>query len=155
MSSPTSYLSSPVPSDAEWSQFLDAVVAAFDCVAGTLHAFDPQDQHLKLRAQRGVPPPVMPFILSIPLGKGIAGAAAARREPVEMCNLQTDESGVARPGAKQTDVKGNVVVPVMDGDRLCGTLGVGKMVPYDFTEAEKAQLTALGNEIAKRLCPVA
>lgn len=93
----------------------------------------------------------MPVIQSIPLGKGIAGAAAQTREPVEMCNLQTDTSGVAKPGAKQTQVQGSLAVPVLQGQTLCGTLGIGKMVPYDFSDEEKSRLLALAATVADEL----
>ena len=95
----------------------------------------------------------MPIIQSIPVGKGIAGVAAERREPVEMCNLQTDTSGVARSGAKQTQVQGTLAVPVLDGERLCGTLGIGKLVPYDFSAEEKSRLMHNARSIAARLLP--
>lgn len=95
----------------------------------------------------------MPIIQSIPVGKGIAGVAAERKEPVEMCNLQTDTSGVAKPGAKQTQVQGTLAVPVMDGERLCGTLGIGKLAPYDFTMREKEKLLQIGQSISARLLP--
>lgn len=148
--SPVSHLSEQ-PDSGEWSRFLEAVIADFDCVTGTLHRLDPADGLLKLVAQQGIPEGPMPIIQTIPVGKGIAGVAAERREPVEMCNLQTDTSGVAKPGAKQTQVQGSLAVPVMDGDRLCGTLGVGKMVPYDFTEVEKQRLLSIGAAAAERL----
>ncbi|MBL9151120.1 MAG: GAF domain-containing protein [Verrucomicrobiales bacterium] len=144
---------SPQPDSAEWSRFLDDTIAAFDCTTGTLHRLDPADQHLKLVAHRGIPEALMPVIGSIPIGKGIAGTAAQRLEPVEICNLQTDTSGVAKPGAKQTHVQGSLAVPVLDGSRLCGTLGVGKLEPYDFSDAEKARLMDLGRAIAGRLLP--
>ena len=140
-------------SDAGWSEFLDHVVAAFDCTTGTLHRYDPADNHLKPVASRRIPEALMPMVQSIPVGKGIAGAAAARRAPVEMCNLQTDTSGVARPDAKQTQVQGSLAVPVLDGDRLCGTLGIGKMVPYDFTEEEKSRLMKLAADVSRNLLP--
>ncbi len=141
----------PTPDD--WSRFLETTIAAFGCVTGTLHRFDTADQHLKLVAQVGIPPQLMPVIQSIPIGKGIAGAAAERREPVELCNLQTDTTGVAREGAKQTQVQGSLAVPVLDGERLCGTLGIGKREPYDFTEAEKLRLTDLAAGVAASLAP--
>lgn len=72
---------------------------------------------------------------------------------MELCNLQTDTSGVAKPDAKQTKVQGSLAVPVMDGDRLCGTLGIGKVVPYDFSEAEKAKLMEIAADVAARLLP--
>lgn len=142
------------PDAAEWSRFLDAAIAEFACSTGTLHRLDPSDQHLKLVAHRGIPEALMPIIASIPVGKGIAGAAAQRLEPVELCNLQTDTSGVAKPGARQTMVQGSLAVPVMDGNRLCGTLGVGKMEPYDFNDEEKSRLMNLGRAIAARLAPL-
>ncbi len=144
---------SPSTSDAQWSQFLDSVVAAFDCTTGTLHRLDPADNHLKLVASRRIPEAIMPMVRSIPVGKGIAGAAAERRAPVEICNLQTDTGGVAKPAAKQTQVQGSLAVPVLDGDRLCGTLGIGKMVPYDFTDEEKSRLMKLAADVARNLLP--
>lgn len=141
------------PDDAEWSRFLDAAIESFSCTTGTLHRLDPADEHLKLVAHRGIPESLMGVIGSIPIGKGIAGTAALRLEPVEICNLQTDTSGVAKPGAKQTNVQGSLAVPVLNGERLCGTLGVGKMEPYDFSDEEKARLMDLGRAIASRLSP--
>jgi L-methionine (R)-S-oxide reductase len=141
------------PTDSDWSEFLSSVAGDFDCVTATLHRLDPADQHLKIVAYQGIPPQIMPMIQSIPVGKGIAGAAAERLEPVELCNLQTDTSGVAKPAAKQTQVQGSLAVPVLDGARLCGTLGIGKVVPYDFSGSEKAKLMHIASEVAARLLP--
>ncbi|MGV3660467.1 MAG: GAF domain-containing protein [Prosthecobacter sp.] len=138
---------------ASWPDILSQAIAEFGCTTGTLHRLDPADQHLKLVAQQGIPEALMPIVQSIPLGKGIAGVAAERREAVEMCNLQTDSSGVAKAGAKQTQVQGSLAVPVLDGDRLCGTLGIGKLVPYEFTAEEKERLLGIAHDIAPRLLP--
>jgi putative methionine-R-sulfoxide reductase with GAF domain len=105
-------------------------------------------------AHQGIPEVLMPVVQSIPIGKGIAGAAAQTRQPVEMCNLQTDTSGVAKPGAKQTQVQGSLAVPVLDGERLCGTLGIGKMVPYEFSEEEKDRLLTIAAGLAQRLAAI-
>ena len=143
-----------LPSQSEeWTTFLSDVLSQFECTTGTLHRFDPGDNHLKLLASQRIPEVLMPVVQSIPIGKGIAGAAALRREPVEICNLQTDTSGVAKPGAKQTQVQGSLAVPIMDGDRLCGTLGIGKLVPYDFSDEEKQRLTQIASEVAPRVLP--
>ncbi|TDU71427.1 GAF domain-containing protein [Prosthecobacter fusiformis] len=142
------------PTAQDWSFFLETLTASFGCVTGTLHRYDPADKHLKLVAQLGIPPQLMPVIQSIPMGKGIAGAAAERRQPVELCNLQTDTSGVAREGARQTQVQGSLAVPVLAGNRLCGTLGIGKREAYDFTEEEKQRLIDLAASVADRLLPV-
>lgn len=138
-------------SHRDWTAELGGIISEFGCQTGTLHRYDASDRHLKLVAQQGIPEVLMPVIQSIPIGKGIAGAAAETRQPVEMCNLQTDTSGVAKPGAKQTQVQGSLAVPVLDGERLCGTLGVGKMVPYEFSEEEKQRLLSRGAALAADL----
>lgn len=145
----------PNPAPEDWTRFLESVAAEFGCVTGTLHRLDPVDQLLKLVAHLGIPQPLMPVIAAIPVGKGIAGAAAERREPVELCNLQTDTSGVAKEGAKQTQVQGSLAVPVLDGDRLCGTLGIGKREPYEFSEEEKQRLIGIAHQAARTLLPPA
>ena len=139
--------------DPFWAEFLTQTIAQFGCTTGTLHRLDPADRHLKLVAQQGVPDALLPIIQSIPVGKGIAGVAAERLEPVEMCNLQTDTSGVARTDAKQTQVQGTLAVPVLDGERLCGTLGIGKLVPYDLTAEEIERLMHTARSIASKLLP--
>ncbi len=144
---------SPHPTDADWNLFLTEVIGEFGCTTGTLHRLDPADKHLKLVAAQSIPPQLIPVIQSIPVGKGIAGAAAQRQEPVELCNLQTDTSGVAKPGARQTNVQGSLAVPMMDGSRLCGTLGIGKMEPYEFSDSEKQRLLTIAREAAEKLLP--
>ena len=140
------------PSSKDWNAFLINVLAEFDCVTGTLHRLDPADNLLKLVTCERIPDSLIPVIQIIPVGKGVAGAAAERKQPVELCNLQTDTSGVAKPDAKKTQVQGSLAVPVLgEGDRLCGTLGIGQMQPHDFSEAEKDTLMSIGRGIADRL----
>lgn len=141
-------LSNPAP---DWQAIVNAVIADFGGCTGTLHRLDPADKLLKLVAQRGVPDQIMPMISMIPIGKGIAGAAAERRAPVELCNLQADLGGVAKEGARKTNVQGSLAVPCLHGDELRGTLGVGLMTPHDFTDAEKARLMEIAGAIAARL----
>ena len=101
------------PTAADWLTFLQQVLADFGCVTGTLHRLDPADGLLKLVACQGIPEMLMPVIQTIPVGKGVAGAAAERKEPVEICNLQTDTRGVAMHYAKKTQVEGSRAVTVL------------------------------------------
>lgn len=149
MSSPITHLLSATPLD--WQAVLDAVVADFSGATGTLHRVDPTDGLLKIVAHRGIPPQLIPVIGTIPVGKGIAGVAAERREPVELCNLQQDLGGVAKEGARATNVQGSLAVPCLDGEELRGTLGVGMTVPHDFTEDEKSRMMELGREVAAKI----
>jgi L-methionine (R)-S-oxide reductase len=101
-----------------------------------------------VQAHVGVPDFLLPKLATIPIGKGMAGIAAERKKPIEMCNLQTDSSGVARPAAKETKVEGSVAAPLMLDDVLYGVIGIGKLVPYDFTAAETEELMAIGEAIS-------
>lgn len=130
-----------------WQQVLSEIVSSFDCTTGTIHFLENNTTLLKLKAHQGIPEFLLPKLSEIPIGKGMAGICAERRKPVEMCNLQTDESGVARPAAKETKVEGSIVVPMLLDKTLYGTLGVAKPVSYDFTEDEVNDLLRIGAEI--------
>lgn len=81
----------------------------------------------------------------------MAGVAAERKRPVQICNLQTDELGVARPSAKETKVKGSITVPLMLNSRLHGTLGIAKPVSYEFTSEEEETLMEIGEAISRKI----
>jgi len=132
----------------EWSQVLGDTLDAFDCPTGTLHKLDTTTNLLKLVSQRGLPEKLLPIVSDIPVGKGMAGICAERREPVQTCNLQTDNTGVIRPGAKETKMEGAITVPILHQGVLLGTLGIAKPIAYDFSDDETAALTAISNAIA-------
>lgn len=136
-------------SQFEWQQILSDIISAFDCTTGTLHLLDTESGLLKLQAHQGIPSFLLPKVSEIPVGKGMAGIAAERREPVEMCNLQTDDSGVARPAAKETKVEGSIAVPMLLDGSLYGTFGIAKPVPYDFTKEEENDLLKIGTEMSR------
>jgi len=133
-------------------EVLDLVLRRFDCTTGTVHLLDQESGLLILEAQRGIPEIVLDKIKRIPIGKGMAGIAAERREPVQVCNLQTDNSGVVRQGARDTRMEGSIAAPVLDSrGQLKGTLGVAKPVAYDFTAQECDLLMQTGALLAERL----
>jgi L-methionine (R)-S-oxide reductase len=128
---------------------LGAVIRHFAADMGMIHRLNPADGHLELVATSdGIPEPVLAASRRIPLGKGIAGATAQSGQPVSICNLQTDASGVARPGAKATGAQGALCVPIFQGDRVIGTLGVGVRGERTFDQAETEALLAVGRGLA-------
>ncbi len=135
---------------SDWQTFLGSILRKFGCQTGTIHRSTDDGDQLRLVCQIGVPDSLMDKISVIPIGKGIAGAAAERKEPVELCNLQQDLGGVARPDAQKTGVSGSIAVPVFatGSQQVIGTLGIGKYAPYEFTDAEKDQLAEIAKEIA-------
>lgn len=126
---------------------LALTLAHFQAESGTIHARN-QDW-LELRAHSaGMPPPVLEVIRRIPVGKGMAGLAVERAEPVTACNLQTDTSGDVRPGARATGLQGSIVVPLLKGDRPAGALGIANRAERVFDAREVALLLAAGRVLA-------
>ena len=139
------------PPGTVWTEVLHLILGQFQSETGTLHRLDPQTQLLHLVAQAGLPPHLLEIVRTIPVGKGIAGQAAAQNRPVTICNLQSDTSGVARPGAKQTGVGGARCVPVHDTGQLVGTLGIGTRREHEYTPEETAALEKIGRLLAAAL----
>jgi L-methionine (R)-S-oxide reductase len=132
------------------SDALGRIVRDFGADTGTLHLIG-DDGLLHLKEICGqFPPPVLDVIRTIPVGKGMAGLAVERGQPVDACNIQTDTSGDIRPGAKATGMEGAIVVPVFDGRRVVGALGIANRGERTFSDQEKGALIAAGRALVTR-----
>jgi L-methionine (R)-S-oxide reductase len=115
-------------------------------VAGTVHVRGKVE--LELRAAVNIPPKVVEVVRSIPKGKGMAGLAWERDEPVHTCNLKTDTTGDVRPGAKAVDANAAVAIPVHDAQGILrAVVGIAYMGERDITPGELSDL----REQAERL----
>ena len=132
------------------SSVIASIVASMEADSGTIHLVGSDGLlHLQV-ATPGFPEVVLATIRSIPVGKGMAGLAAERRRPVDACNIQTDQSGDVRPGARATALSGAIVVPIFRGDAVIGTLGVGNRRERQFSTAEVDKLLAFGRALSDR-----
>ncbi len=132
---------------------LDSILAATGASVGTIHVLPQGSSVLEIRAHRGLPAAVLDRVARVPIGKGMAGLAAERREAVQVCNLQTDSSGVARPEARQTGSRGSIAVPIFKDGAVCGVLGVGRSDEHEFTETEKSVLARIAAALAPHIQP--
>ncbi len=139
------------PSELVWEEILREMLRHFSSETGTIHRLDPPTQLLQLVAQVGLPAQMVEIVKTIPVGKGIAGQVVAQNRPVTICNLQTDTSGIARPGARETGVGGALCVPVRLGEKIVGTLGIGTLRKHEYTGDETAELEAISHLIGLRL----
>lgn len=132
--------------EKEPGEALRDVIEAFDCTSGTLHRRDGDE--LRLVAAVDIPESVRSRIETIPIGKGMAGLAAERVEPVDVCNLQTDDSGVAEDGARATGMEGSLAAPIVREDgTLDGTIGIAKPERYEFSSEERERLMDVGRRV--------
>jgi hypothetical protein len=96
------------------TEWLRGLLGRHGAVAGTVHVV--AGDLLHLTAAVNIPPKVQEITATIPNGKGMAGLAWQRAQPVQTCDLQTDATGDVRPGAKAVDAKAAVALPLTGGD---------------------------------------
>lgn len=92
--------------------WLRGFVADNGGIAGTVHLVE--GDALALAAAVNIPDKVQEITRRVPRGKGMAGLAWERGQPVQTCNLQTDTSGDVRPGARAVAAQAAVALPVRD-----------------------------------------
>jgi putative methionine-R-sulfoxide reductase with GAF domain len=78
----------------------------------------------------------------VPNGKGMAGLALQRKEPVQTCNLQEDRSGAVKPGAKAVNAQAAIALPILNptGD-VRAVVGIAFQDERQFTPADIKTLT--------------
>lgn len=135
----------------DYSAALNAIIAHFHADSGTIHMLEADGVlHLKA-ASKGLPEVVLAAVRLVPVGKGMAGLAVQRGQPVDACNIQTDASGDVKPGARATGMEGAIVVPIFDGGTAVGALGIANRASRTFSAAETALLIDAGRAIAATL----
>lgn len=128
---------------------LNLTIAHLRAEAGTVHLLGPDSLlHLKA-ASPGIPDVVLNAVRTVPIGKGMAGLAVERREPITTCNIQADASGDVQGGAKATGMEGAIVVPILRGGEAVGALGVANREERTFTAEETELLLEAGRRIAR------
>lgn len=130
---------------------LERILTGFQSETGTIHVLDAATQLLHLAAQIGLPPQMLEVVKTIPVGKGIAGQAVAQNKAVSICNLQTDASGVAKPGARQTGVGGALCIPIHKGAKIVGAVGIGTVRPHEYTPEETRHLESIAQSLGMHI----
>ena len=93
-------------------QWLESLIGQLGGIAGTVHVQRGED--LFLTAAHNIPPNVIAIVAHVPHGKGMAGVAQVKKQPVQTCNLQTDETGNIKPGARAVNAQAAIALPVFD-----------------------------------------
>jgi hypothetical protein len=107
---------------ADIQGWLEQFLAAHQGVAGTVHRL--VGDALQIEAAVNIPEPVIRATTTIPRGKGMAGLAWERDQPVQTCNLQ-DPGKDVRPGAKAVGAGAAIAFPVHDaGGRVRAVVGI-------------------------------
>jgi L-methionine (R)-S-oxide reductase len=135
--------------EATIESWLREFLAAHGGIAGTVHVRRGDDLHLC--AAHHIPPPVVETVRVVPKGKGMAGLALERDRPVSTCNLETDETGDVRPGAKAVDARAAVALPVHDsGGDVRAVVGIAFAGERDIGEDELQELKLAAEALPQR-----
>jgi L-methionine (R)-S-oxide reductase len=94
--------------------FLESLLERIGAITGTVH--EQRGDDLYLTAAQNIPPPVVAIVAHVAHGKGMAGVAQVKKQPVQTCNLQTDDSGTIKPGAKAVGAQAAIALPVLRED---------------------------------------
>jgi putative methionine-R-sulfoxide reductase with GAF domain len=102
-----------------------------------------ENDELVLGPFRGKPSPHT----RIALGRGICGAAAAEKATIIVDDVNADP----RYLACSIETKSEIVVPIMDGDRVLGEIDIDSDRPAAFGEADRQLLEAVAARLSRRL----
>jgi signal transduction protein with GAF and PtsI domain len=130
---------------------LEDCISVLGADSGTIHIKEQGRNVLLLAASREVPEFVLRAVREVPWGKGMAGMAAQGAEPVIFCNIQNDSSTDIHPKARSAGVQGAIVVPMMLGSDVIGTIGIGSREERTFSADETGWLMEFGRRLANDL----
>jgi len=133
--------------------WLAAFLNEAGAVAGTVHFH--QKGGLVLAASQNIPEKVQQIVAWVPLGKGMAGLALERGEPVQTCNLQEDRTGAVKPGAKAVDARAAIALPVRDqSGAVVAVVGAAFSDDREISGVELERLQGASASLAKLLIPM-
>jgi L-methionine (R)-S-oxide reductase len=123
---------SPATDHAGW---LLKFVERHGGVSGTIHLLE--GEILTLSAALNIPPHVRDLVAQSPRGKGMAGLAWERDEPVVTCNLKEDNSGNVRTGAKAVNAGSGIALPVRDSrHKIRAIVGIAFKDPQELSQTQ-------------------
>jgi L-methionine (R)-S-oxide reductase len=125
---------------ADPQAWLESFIEKSGGIAGTVHRVTAPEE-LSLAAAVRIPETVKQIVARVPRGKGMAGLAFERDEPISTCNIKTDSTGNVRSGARAVDAKAGVALPVHDAaGRVRAIVGVAFTDEKTLSEGELARL---------------
>lgn len=127
--------------DTVTQRWLEQFLREHGAVAGTVHTLDVATDTLIMQAAVNIPDKVRAVTSQIPRGKGMAGLALVREQPVSTCNLQDDKGADVRPGAKAVDAQAAVALPIRGASGVRAIVGLAFADEREFSSEQLDELT--------------
>jgi L-methionine (R)-S-oxide reductase len=83
----------------------------------------------------------------IPLDQGICGAAATQKASIIVDDVNSDP----RYLACSLEAKSEIVVPILDGDRVLGEIDIDSDLPAGFKDWDRELLEGVARELAEKM----
>ena len=126
-------------------KLLDRIRTALVTDTAAVLLRDPGSNYLVARAACGLEEEVRQGV-RITLGRGFAGAIAARKEPVRLTRV--DATTVANPILWETGIQVMLGVPLLNGTDVIGVLHIGRLSAEPFTDEDVEILQMAGERVA-------
>ena len=132
------------------NEWLQEYLRDIGAVAGSVHLVE--GDGLRLTAAVNLPEKVRQVVEWVPSGKGMAGQALVRGEPVFTCNLKDDSSGAVRPVAKAVDAQAAVAMPLRnDSNTIVAVVGFAFADQREFSAGDLASFASRAAGLVTRL----
>jgi L-methionine (R)-S-oxide reductase len=133
------------PGAAPQQLWLEGFIRDHGGVAGSIHLRSGPDE-LSIGPTVNIPEKVRTIVAKVPRGKGMAGLALERNAAISSCNIQADNTGQVRPGARAVDAQAAVALPVHNAaGEVRAVVGIAFADERTLTDAD---LTALSEAAA-------
>jgi hypothetical protein len=127
-------------------QWLESLIEKLGGIAGTVHVQRGED--LYMTAAHNIPANIVAIVAYVPHGKGMAGLAQVKKQPVQTCNLQTDETGNIKPGAKAVNAQAAIALPVFDSaGAVRAVVGIAWSHESEIGAAEQQTMMEMASDL--------
>jgi L-methionine (R)-S-oxide reductase len=132
---------------AQQQSWLEAFIRKHHGIAGSVHRRSGPDE-LALVATVNIPEVVQKIVAVVPRGKGMAGLALERNAAISSCNIQSDDTGQVRPGARAVNAQAGVALPVQNPDgEVRAVVGIAFAGERTLTDSELQALADAASEL--------
>ncbi len=114
------------------------------------YLFEVDRQHLQLHAYGGVSEEIAQFAEALELGQGVCGHVAQCRQPAVVENALESDHPLALP-VQSIGIRAYASHPLLVGDRVLGTLGMGTRQRDRFTPDELELMQVVTHQVAAAL----
>jgi signal transduction histidine kinase len=145
-------VSRAVTSTLDLQTVLDTIAARAvplsDADAGALYTFDGTQDVLRIQASHQIDDALLAAIRAVPvrLGEGISGLAAAKRQAMQIADLDAEPGYTFREEMRRPGYRAFLAVPMLREDALIGTLTVFRKAPGAFPDETVRLLQTLANQ---------